>query len=437
MAIKAASIKRMVAVSVLKACDYVGTQLGIAMSVRQRFCQESLHRVTVIVWFNDAVPTDTGMASISSYARGIDRKTGWNALAKRILTFAASALVALVIAANSAATAQTCADLGAELSRLRSASSPENAGTAAKYQRQWIEQSEALARERSRAQRANCAGRGFLFFRSKPQPACRKIVPRIRKLQANVARLDSLRRQYRDGGGDRDRIAQMRRIMLQNNCFDDFQMSSFRNRAEFDAFFNGKFDLETTPGLTFRTLCVRSCDGYYFPISFSTTRDQFAADQQICESMCPGAPVDLYYHDNPASASENMISLDGAPYEDHPAAFQYRSRYDKSCSCGSNRQPLFTVAGTLRQSDASSGLSFENPGSADGGYAPLPVAKPGLGEDPETLINRAGDFQIGAITSLAGASRSTIRNGRSVRIIGPVYWRDQAKEEVILIPVPN
>ncbi|HSG94234.1 MAG TPA: DUF2865 domain-containing protein [Afifellaceae bacterium] len=359
-------------------------------------------------------------------------------MARRILLFAASALVALVIAAQSTATAQTCSELGRELSRLGSGSSPENAGRYENYQQQWIEQSEALSRERSKARQANCSGRGFLFFRSKPEPVCRQIIPRLRELRANVTRLDRLRRQKPGGGPDRDRIARIRMIMLQNNCFDDFQMNSFRNRAEFETFFNGEFDLETMPGFTFRTLCVRACDGYYFPISFSTTRDQFAYDQVTCESMCPGGPGELYYHDNPASASENMVSLHGVPYEDHPAAFQYRSKYDESCSCGSGRSSLFAVSGKLRLSEAGGALSLANPGpSGATGTVPVPVAKPGLGEDPETLINRAGDFQVGAITNVVSANRLTTRNGRPVRIVGPAHWSDRAKEEAVLIPVPN
>jgi hypothetical protein len=260
----------------------------------------------------------------------------------------------------------------------------------------------------------------------------------VRQLQASVSRLDRLRRQNPDGGTDRNQIAQIRTIMLQNNCFDDFQMTSFRNQMEFDAFFNGVLDLEMAPGYTFRTLCVRACDGYYFPISFSTTRDQFAADQMTCEAMCPGAQVELYFHDNPASASENMVSLYGVPYENHPAAFQYRKKYDSSCSCGNSRPPLFAVAGKLRLSEADGTLSLANRVPAVGtGSVPVPVARTGPGEDPETLINRAGNFEIGAITSLAGGSRLTTRNGRPVRIVGPVYWGDQAKEEVVLIPVPN
>ena len=38
---------------------------------------------------------------------------------------------------------------------------------------------------------------------------------------------------------------------------------------------------------TFRTLCVRTCDGYYFPISFSTTSDQFREDAHTCAGDVP------------------------------------------------------------------------------------------------------------------------------------------------------
>src|SRR5205814_1311662 len=49
----------------------------------------------------------------------------------------------------------------------------------------------------------------------------------------------------------------------------------------------------------YRTLCVRASDGYYFPISFSTTPDHFNADAVTCQSMCPGSAVSLFVHHNP------------------------------------------------------------------------------------------------------------------------------------------
>ena len=370
--------------------------------------------------------------------------SGGMALVQRRRKCVASGLVALAvamglaIAGDSAFAASTCTDLDAELSRLRSGPSPKNAKKAAKYQREWTKQSAALARQRSKARRASCSGRGFLFFRSKPQPACGKIVPRLNKLKASVAKLDRQRRKHSSAGSSRNRLAQVRRMMRRINCFGSARMASMRNRSQLDAFISGNPGPYRSRGYTFRTLCVRACDGYYFPISFSTTRNRFAADQATCEALCPGAPVDLYYHDDPRSASVNMVSLSGVPYEKHPAAFRHQSKYDKSCSCKVSRPPISTAAGKSPPSGADEALLFKDPNSPGGvAYPAIPIAKAGFGEDPETLINRAGNFQIGAITSRAGIASPTSRNGQPVRIVGPAHWSDRAAEGVVLTPVPN
>ena len=33
--------------------------------------------------------------------------------------------------------------------------------------------------------------------------------------------------------------------------------------------------------------CARSCDGYYFPISYSTVPSKFPEDEQLCRRLCP------------------------------------------------------------------------------------------------------------------------------------------------------
>ena len=47
-----------------------------------------------------------------------------------------------------------------------------------------------------------------------------------------------------------------------------------------------------------RTLCVRKTDGYYFPISFSTTPERFRIDNEICQNMCPGNKVGFVFSQN-------------------------------------------------------------------------------------------------------------------------------------------
>ncbi|TAM97033.1 MAG: DUF2865 domain-containing protein, partial [Rhizobiaceae bacterium] len=69
--------------------------------------------------------------------------------------------------------------------------------------------------------------------------------------------------------------------------------------------------LPAIPAGTYSTLCVRTCDGFYFPISYATTPKNFAQDERICEARCPGADARLYYHRAEGQEAEDMLSLTG------------------------------------------------------------------------------------------------------------------------------
>ncbi len=91
---------------------------------------------------------------------------------------------------------------------------------------------------------------------------------------------------------------------------------------------------QTTPG-TYRTMCVRLCDGYYFPISFSATRDRLARDAKTCESSC-GGQARLFVYRNPGADVEDMVDLRGQPYRQLSTAFLYRTEYVPQCRCKPN-----------------------------------------------------------------------------------------------------
>lgn len=91
-------------------------------------------------------------------------------------------------------------------------------------------------------------------------------------------------------------------------------------------------DEEARPIATYRTLCVRLCDGYYFPISFSAPPERFSADAAQCQSRC-GSEARLFVYRNPGSAVEEMEDLQGRPYAQLPNAFLYRSQYVANCKC--------------------------------------------------------------------------------------------------------
>jgi len=99
---------------------------------------------------------------------------------------------------------------------------------------------------------------------------------------------------------------------------------------------------------TYRTLCVRTCDGYYFPISYSTVPGKFADDEALCRRTCPATEVTLYSHRNPGEDVSRAVSMSGRVYSDLPTAFSYRKQYNAACSC---RLPGQSWADALRQGD--------------------------------------------------------------------------------------
>lgn len=82
----------------------------------------------------------------------------------------------------------------------------------------------------------------------------------------------------------------------------------------------------------YRTLCVRTCDGFYFPISFTATPDRFARDEATCQSSC-GSEARLFVYRNPGQDPDQMVDLRGQPYVKLKTAFLYRTSYNESCKC--------------------------------------------------------------------------------------------------------
>ena len=180
-----------------------------------------------------------------------------------------------------------------------------------------------------RARNAGCFGGGFFVFRRAVDPSCRTLVPKLRDMQDNLARLDHLRRR---GGGRNvaDRVRELQGMMNARGC--DVPGGDFDNRPAGNFLYEPDTPYYSGNG-TYRTLCVRTCDGYYFPISFSTTSDHFPADARSCEALCPGAEARLFYYPNPGGGPENMISITGEQYSSLPTAFKYRTSIDSACTC--------------------------------------------------------------------------------------------------------
>lgn len=86
------------------------------------------------------------------------------------------------------------------------------------------------------------------------------------------------------------------------------------------------------PPSTFRTLCVRLCDGFYFPISFQTTRQGLETDAARCETKC-GKGAQLFFHANPGGNVATARSFTGLQYESLPNAFRHLKVRVPGCGC--------------------------------------------------------------------------------------------------------
>lgn len=84
--------------------------------------------------------------------------------------------------------------------------------------------------------------------------------------------------------------------------------------------------------VTYRTVCVRACDGGYFPISYSTTPQYFARDAAACISRC-GVPARLYVYPTRGGSPESMVDLNGQPYSALANANVFKSERRAGCSC--------------------------------------------------------------------------------------------------------
>jgi hypothetical protein len=97
------------------------------------------------------------------------------------------------------------------------------------------------------------------------------------------------------------------------------------------------------PSGNVRTLCVRTCDGGFFPISSQTSAMNFARDANQCQQMCPGTQTELFFHAPERSETLDMVSaVTGRPYRDLPNAFIYRTRRSNADpACGCNLQQYY------------------------------------------------------------------------------------------------
>src|SRR5262249_5870830 len=147
-------------------------------------------------------------------------------------------------------------------------------------------------------------------------PQCSPLDNQIQQVRANLDRILSDLQRLQGNSGERE--GQRRSLLAalgQNDCGPQYrQYANAGPGGLFETLFGGGNPLtssDPSASGTFRTLCVRTCDGYYFPISYSTVPGKFADDEMVCRRMCPAAEVTLYTHRNPGEDVSRAVSASG------------------------------------------------------------------------------------------------------------------------------
>ncbi len=214
-----------------------------------------------------------------------------------------------------------------------------------RYEEAASKQQGELDRVTSQAKRQGCDSSGFFSLFSGQSAQCGPVNNQIQQMRANLDQITSSLERLRGGSGfgNPERDNQRRSVLLalaQNNCGPQYANAARGGGNFLDNLFGNNNNPAAAPPSdlgpqsgTFRTVCARSCDGAYFPISFATVPSRFPDDEKTCKSLCPASEATLFAYRNPGEDMNQAVSITGQPYSAMPNAFRYRNEFVPSCSC--------------------------------------------------------------------------------------------------------
>jgi hypothetical protein len=252
-----------------------------------------------------------------------------------VLRRIAAALSAMACLAGPAAAqsqrALECRELQTQIA-VYPTSEAENRARAALAQRQ-----DEYDRLRAESQALGCGRQQFLFF-NQPPAACDGLQQRLAEARARLAQADAAAQKA--SGPRAQLVAQFEAMCRQP------QQPAPRPAGFLEQLFGGRgysqqplqspldepLPSEEGPQRGSKAVCVRTCDGGFFPVSYSAGTNSPGQLADLCRAQCPNAETRVYTY-NPARDIIDAVSIDGEPYSAHPNALRYRRVYDKACTC--------------------------------------------------------------------------------------------------------
>lgn len=310
------------------------------------------------------------------------------------------------------AQADACARYQAELDAIERGSGQDFRELA---ERQWVE----LERMRAYYRSLNCGQRGFLIFGAPSNPECRAAEDRIAAMEDNYQRL--LQEASRSGNDRRQAllaaIDQACNVAARpRGLFDQLFGAPPEEPFGEDFFFEDEQDF--AGGGSF-AICVRTCDGFFFPLGQSV-RDANAA-ATLCQARCPSAATTVFFKREGAPV-ETSVDAFGQSYTALPNALRYRTVLDPACSCRAEGQSWAEVLQEAESMIARSGGELVTPERA------IELSRPRESNAARVARPASGAAQIPFFGIDNGEVREldTDAGRRRVRVVAPE-----------LIPVPN
>jgi hypothetical protein len=317
----------------------------------------------------------------------------------------AAVLTALVAGGGALAQTAECQRFRAELASLGRAAASSGAAD---------QQRVEIARLNGYYQSIGCGRGQFLFFGG-PPPECPAIAQRINMMQVNLARLTS---EAQSRGGD----ARRRQLVaaMQQACNPHAE----RRDADPRRLGGG------------RLVCVRACDGFFFPLHNLPANGRSGADE-MCQALCPGAEAAAYRMPTHADAElTQAVSLRGKPYTRLANAFKFQKGFDGSCSCKKDGQTwVEALAKAEKMIGRGRGDVVVTAKKAEELSRPRLVRKPGSKLAPTAVAAKLRDVETtGSIVPAKAEAgdgapdQGTAETGdeagearRAVRVVGPTF----------------
>ncbi|MGH6858352.1 MAG: DUF2865 domain-containing protein [Methylocella sp.] len=330
-----------------------------------------------------------------------------------------------------------CGELAARIAALGEGSQtyPNHSGGAAQKQRAELDRAIRYARA------LGCDRSQFFLFDTAP-PQCPGLNAQIQQMQANLA-------QYRGGADPAGNAAARQQLTARYNvyCRGQVQVASQpRQRGFFETLFgifspnSNPFSVDQSPRIEqvvplpgedlaprggSQAVCVRDCDGGFFPLSLSARQSDPDQLTGLCQALCPNTSVSVYTR-SPNQDINTAVSLDGdTPYSDLPNALKFEKTFDPACTCkppGQSWAEALAGAEQLLGRERKSDIVVTPEKSAElakpkfeRAVPPTPGTQPSAAKEDQTGTNSAN------AEGQAGTKEETGPDGvkRRVRIIVP------------------